>query len=85
MLAKMKVMHQCFNIKRKKLLEYLAKISKANVHKHAKKSLGIETIDKKRSNNDLSRKFIEELKRRCENNQKTFEKSNFSLQPSIFM
>ena len=36
--AKIKVMNQCFNIKRKKLLEHLFKISNANVYKHATKA-----------------------------------------------
>ena len=35
--AKIKVMNQCFNIKRKKLLEHLSKFSKADVYKHVLK------------------------------------------------
>ena len=77
--AKIRVMHQCYNLKHKKLLEDLPKISKASVYKHTKKSPGIETVDKKKSNTGLSRKITEELKRRCENknNQKTSDESNF--------
>ena len=62
--SQIKVMHQCFNIKGKELLKHFPDISKANVYKHAKKPLGVETVDKRKHNTGRPRKVTEELQRR---------------------
>ena len=62
--AQIKVMHQCFNIKGKELLKHFPNISKANVYKHARKPLGVETIDKRKNNPGRPRKVTEKLQRR---------------------
>ena len=69
--AQIKVMHQLFNIRGKKLLQHFPSISKANVYKHAKKPLGIETTDKRKNNAGRPRKVTEELQRRYENKKNT--------------
>ena len=62
--AEIKIMYQVHKIRGQKLLEKFPGISKANIYKHARRPIGTDFVDKRKTNSGRPSKITAEFKRR---------------------